>query len=68
MLPVPLNLPNLIHAKAYEEAPGSPGNKFEDGASVIDINMDDAMLDSALEMSTFVRYISNDPDIARAAL
>lgn len=26
------------------------------------------MLDSALEMSTFVRYISNDPDIARAAL
>lgn len=58
----------LIHAKAYEEAARIARKQIEDGASVIDINMDDAMLDSALEMSTFVRYISNDPDIARAAL
>lgn len=29
--------------------------------------MDDAMLDSAAEMAAFVRYISNDPDIAKAA-
>ena len=58
----------LIHAKAYEEAARLARKQIEDGASVIDINMDDAMLDSALEMSTFVRYISNDPDIARAAL
>ena len=58
----------LIHAKAYEEAARIAHKQIGDGASIIDINMDDAMLDSAQEMATFVRYISNDPDIARAAL
>ena len=58
----------LIRAKAYEEAAQIARRQIEDGASVIDINMDDAMLDSAAEMETFVRYISNEPDIARAAL
>ena len=37
-------------------------------ASIIDINMDDAMLDSRACMETFVRYISNDPAVAKAAL
>ena len=37
----------LIHAKAYEEAARIARKQIEDGASVIDINMDDAMLDSA---------------------
>lgn len=58
----------LIKAKAYEEAAAIALKQIEDGASIIDINMDDAMLDSAYEMATFVRYISNDPDIAKAAL
>lgn len=58
----------LIGAKAYEEAAQIARKQIEDGASIIDINMDDAMLDSASEMATFVRYISNDPDIAKAAL
>lgn len=58
----------LIRAKAYEEAAQIARRQIEDGASVIDINMDDAMLDSAAEMETFVRYISNEPDIARAVL
>ena len=58
----------LINAKAYEEAAQIARKQIEDGASIIDINMDDAMLDSAAEMATFVRYISNDPDIAKAAL
>lgn len=58
----------LINAKAYEEAAFIARKQIEDGASIIDINMDDAMLDSAAEMSTFVRYINNDPDIAKAAL
>ena len=57
-----------IHAKAYEDAAQIARKQIEDGASIIDINMDDAMLDSANEMATFVRYISNDPDIAKAAL
>lgn len=58
----------LIDAKAYEEAAQIARKQIEGGASIIDINMDDAMLDSAAEMSTFVRYINNDPDIAKAAL
>ncbi len=57
----------LINAKAYEEAARIARKQIEDGASIIDINMDDAMLDSSAEMATFVRYISNDPDIAKAA-
>ena len=58
----------LIHTGAYEEAAGIARKQIEDGASIIDINMDDAMLDSAKEMATFTRIISNDPDIAKAAL
>lgn len=58
----------LIHAGAYEEAAAIARKQIEDGASIIDINMDDAMLESAKEMATFVRIISNDPDIAKAAL
>ena len=58
----------LIKAKEYEEAARIARKQIEDGAAIIDINMDDAMLDSAAEMATFVRYISNDPDIAKAAL
>lgn len=58
----------LIHAAAYEEAAAIARKQIEDGAAIIDINMDDAMLDSAKEMATFVRIINNDPDIAKAAL
>ena len=58
----------LINEKAYEEAAQIARKQIEDGASIIDINMDDAMLESATEMGTFIRYISNDPDIAKAAL
>ncbi|MFR4038838.1 MAG: dihydropteroate synthase [Butyricimonas faecalis] len=41
--------------------------QIEAGASIIDINMDDAMLDGTVEMERFVRIISNEPDIAKAA-
>ncbi len=57
----------LIREKQYEEAASIAGKQIEDGASIIDINMDDPMLESAVEMGKFVRYISNDPDIAKAA-
>lgn len=58
----------LIHAASYEEAASVARKQIDDGASVIDINMDDAMLNSAEEMANFIRFISNDPDIAKAAL
>lgn len=55
----------LIRAKEYAQAADIARKQIEEGATVIDINMDDAMLDSAHEMATFIRYISNDPDIAK---
>ena len=55
----------LIRAKEYAQAADIARKQIEEGATIIDINMDDAMLDSAQEMATFVRYISNDPDIAK---
>jgi 5-methyltetrahydrofolate--homocysteine methyltransferase len=57
----------LIREKNYEQAAQIAKNQIINGASIIDINLDDAMIDSAAEMETFVRYISNDPDIAKAA-
>ncbi len=58
----------LISEGKYEEALQIAAKQIEDGASVIDINMDDAMLDSTREMEHFVRWISNDPAVAKAAL
>ena len=57
----------LIREKKYSEAANIARKQIEDGATIIDINMDDAMLDSTAEMETFVRIIECEPDIARAA-
>ena len=58
----------LIASGEYDEALKIAARQIEDGATIIDINMDDAMLDSTREMERFVRYISNDPSVAKAAL
>ncbi len=58
----------LIAAGDYETGLQIAANQIDNGASIIDINMDDAMLDSRACMEKFVRYISNDPAVARAAL
>ena len=58
----------LISEGSYDEAMQIAAKQIEDGAAIIDINMDDAMLDSTKEMERFVRYISNDPAVAKAAL
>lgn len=58
----------LIAEGDYETALEIAAKQIEDGAGIIDINMDDAMLDSTREMERFVRYISNEPAVAKAAL
>jgi 5-methyltetrahydrofolate--homocysteine methyltransferase len=58
----------LIAEGKYDEALRIAAKQIEDGARIIDINMDDAMLDSTREMERFIRYISNDPAVAKAAL
>ncbi len=55
----------LIREKDYAQAADIARKQIEGGATIIDINMDDAMLSGAEEMATFLRYISNDPDIAK---
>ena len=58
----------LIAADDYATALQVAADQIEGGASVIDINMDDAMLDGPAAMERFVRQIQNDPAVARAAL
>lgn len=55
----------LISEGQYEEALGIARKQVEDGALVIDINMDDGLLDAEKEMVTFLNLISSDPDICR---
>jgi methylmalonyl-CoA mutase cobalamin-binding domain/chain len=55
----------LINEKKYEEALRIARKQVDDGAQVIDINMDDAMLDAKEEMVTFLHYLASEPEISR---
>ena len=55
----------LIKEKKYDEALDIARKQVEDGALVIDVNMDDGLLDAKEEMKTFLNLIMSDPDIAR---
>lgn len=55
----------LIKEKQYEEALSIARKQVEDGALVIDINMDDGLLDAKAEMTTFLNMIAAEPEIAR---
>ena len=58
----------LIAAGDYDAALQVAAGQIDGGAAVIDINMDDAMLDSRAEMERFLRCIAGEPAVARAAL
>ncbi|MBO7544793.1 MAG: methionine synthase [Bacteroidales bacterium] len=58
----------LISEGAFSEALSIAEGQISAGANVIDINFDDAMLDASAEMERFVRFISSEPSIAKAAL
>ena len=55
----------LIKEKNYEEAVSIARKQVDDGALVIDINMDDGLLDASSEMVHFLNMIASEPDIAR---
>ncbi|MCK4638029.1 MAG: methionine synthase, partial [Bacteroidales bacterium] len=55
----------LIREKQYEETLSIAHHQVENGAQIIDVNMDDAMLDAEKEMVNFLNLLSSDPDIAR---
>ncbi len=58
----------LIREKQYEEALSVAREQVENGAQVIDVNLDDGLLDAELEMTTFLNHLSSDPDIARVPI
>ena len=55
----------LINEKKYDEALSIARQQVEDGAQIIDINMDDGLLDAEKEMITFLNLIASEPEIAR---
>lgn len=58
----------LIREEKYDEALAIARKQVDDGAQIIDINMDDGMMDAAKEMCIFLNLIASEPDIARVPL
>ncbi|NNV55577.1 methionine synthase [Limnovirga soli] len=55
----------LIRENKYEEALSVARQQVENGAQVLDVNMDDALLDGVLAMTTFLNLLQAEPDIAK---
>jgi 5-methyltetrahydrofolate--homocysteine methyltransferase len=55
----------LIMAGDYEAAVEVAREQVENGAQIVDVNMDEGLLDSELAMTTFLKRIAAEPDIAR---
>jgi 5-methyltetrahydrofolate--homocysteine methyltransferase len=55
----------LIKKGEYDKALAVARQQVERGAQIIDVNMDEALLESAQEMSVFLRHVAAEPDISR---
>ncbi len=55
----------LIKENKYEEALSVARQQVENGAQVLDVNMDDALLDGIQAMTTFLNLLQSEPDIAK---
>ena len=58
----------LVLAGDYAEALSVARQQVENGAQIIDVNMDEAMLDSAAAMTRFLQLVASEPDIARVPI
>ena len=58
----------LIRDNKYEEALSIARQQVENGAQIIDVNMDDALLDGVQAMTTFINLMQSEPDIAKIPL
>lgn len=58
----------LIKEKNYEEALQIARKQVDDGALVIDVNMDDGLLDAPREMSHFLNLVASEPDISKVPI
>src|ERR1041385_4884435 len=55
----------LIKENKYEEALSVARQQVENGAQIMDVNMDDALLDGVQAMTTFLNLLQSEPDIAK---
>jgi 5-methyltetrahydrofolate--homocysteine methyltransferase len=55
----------LIRENKYEEALSVARQQVENGAQILDVNMDDALLDGVQAMTTFINLVQSEPDIAK---
>src|SRR5438045_4476164 len=55
----------LIKDNKYEEALSVARHQVENGAQILDVNMDDALLDGVQAMTTFLNLLQSEPDIAK---
>jgi 5-methyltetrahydrofolate--homocysteine methyltransferase len=58
----------LVLAGDYAKALDVARQQVENGAQLLDVNMDEGMLDSAEAMSTFLRLVASEPDISRVPI
>ena len=58
----------LIKEDRFEEAIAVARQQVENGAQIIDINMDEGMLDGVEAMTHFLRLIAGEPDISRVPI
>ncbi len=58
----------LIEADDYAAAVGVARHQVDNGAQIVDVNMDEGMLDSEQAMTTMLNYIATEPDVARVPL
>ncbi len=58
----------LIKNKKYEKALEIARQQVENGAQIIDVNMDEALLNSEEEMTTFLNLVASEPDISRVPI
>jgi 5-methyltetrahydrofolate--homocysteine methyltransferase len=55
----------LIKENKYEEALSVARQQVENGAQILDVNMDDALLEGVKAMTTYLNLLQSEPDIAK---
>ena len=58
----------LIEANDYQAALAVARSQVENGAQILDVNMDEGLLDRELAMKTFLNMVASEPDIARVPI
>ena len=60
-----LKFARLIKEEKYEEALEVALEQVQNGANIIDVNMDEGLIDGVEAMTTFLNLIASEPDISR---